>query len=89
MKLKVIREGGFIPQVLEKEVDLHELPEKLNAIVANFTSEKQQGKINPQLRDGYRYTLEWTGKNSGSVQFDDTTLPNHLHEVINYLLKLE
>ena len=89
MKLKVTREGGFIPQTIMKQVDAKELPLKMQELMTAFTKQHVAGhpKINKLMRDGYPYTLEWSGEENGEIKFDDTTIPEGLHDVLTFLLK--
>lgn len=88
MKIKLKREGGFAGQIIEKEVDLKSLPDNLQASVTSLLKipKQKKGKTNPLLRDGFLYTLEWSGKKGGKAQFDESTLPDDIRKVIGLLL---
>ncbi len=88
MKLKLKREGGFAGQILEREIDLQDLPANLQASVTSLLKipKPKKGKTNPLLRDGFLYTVEWSGKKGGKAQFDESTLPDDIRKVIGLLL---
>ena len=88
MKLKLTREGGFVGQVLEREINLQDLPANLQASVTSLLKipKQKKGKTNPLLRDGFVYTIEWSGKKGGKAQFDESTLPEDIRKVIALLM---
>ncbi|HEY0740347.1 MAG TPA: protealysin inhibitor emfourin [Chryseosolibacter sp.] len=88
MKIKVTREGGIIPQIAEKQMDVKDLPEELQKQFRDFSvMPKSRNASNPLLRDGYKYTFEWGGKTPGKVEFDEQNIPSSLRPLIKFLMK--
>jgi len=88
MRLKVTREGGFAAQVVQKQLDTKTLPRKLQSSLDAFIKQAPELTIkkNPQLRDGYLYTVEWSGSEKGGVQFDESNIPTGIEAVVRFVL---
>lgn len=88
MKLKVTREGGFAAQIVQKQLDTKKLPRKLQSSLEAFIKQAPEMTIekNPLLRDGYQYTVEWSGSEKGGVQFDESNIPTGIEAVVRYVL---
>ena len=87
MKLKVTREGGFAAQVIQKQIDTSRLPERMQTSLASFVKQKHAEKIiDPMLRDGYLYTVQWTGESMGKIQFDEANIPKKIGPIIHFMI---
>jgi hypothetical protein len=89
MKLKVTREGGFTAQVIQKQIDTSRLPENMQSSLASFVKQKHAEKLlDPLLRDGYQYTVQWSGEETkGKIQFDEANIPKKIGPIIHYMIK--
>lgn len=88
MKLKITREGGFAALVIQKKIDTTRLPKRLQTSLETFIDKKRspEPEDNPHLRDGYQYTIQWSGESSGKAQFDESNIPRELEPVIQFVL---
>jgi hypothetical protein len=88
MKLKITREGGFAALVIQKKIDTKRLPKRLQTSLETFIDKKRAPEPgdNPHLRDGYQYTIQWSGESSGKAQFDESNIPRELEPVIQFVL---
>jgi hypothetical protein len=87
MKLKVTREGGFAALVVQKKIDTKRLPKRLQTSLETFIGKKRAPVArDPLLRDGYLYTIQWSGESSGKAQFDELNIPRELGPVIQFVL---
>ena len=88
MKLKVTREGGFAAQIIQKKIDTKRLPKRLQTSLATFIdNEPHDVEKNPLLRDGYLYTIQWSGEATGKAQFDEANIPSEIEPVIQFVLR--
>lgn len=89
MKLKVTQEGGFAALMVQKQIDTKKLPPKLQSSMNSFIKRHsgEKGKTNPLLRDGYLYTVEWSGEKEGKIQFDESNIPHEIEAVVQFMLK--
>jgi hypothetical protein len=89
MNIKLIRSGGFIGGLFEKEIAFEKLHPEHQSTVQHIIDNRaiyQKFKLSDHLRDGFVYTLE-IKKQSPKLKFsfDDDSFPNELSGLIEFL----
>jgi hypothetical protein len=54
----------------------------------SFIKQKHAEKmLDPMLRDGYLYTVQWSGEIKGKIQFDEANIPKKIGPIIHYMIR--
>ena len=90
MKIKVKRDGGFVPLPIAKEANSEDLEENLQKTAKNIFENADNYKL-PQsknIRDGYNYSLEISeDKKKVKLQFDEMNLPDEVRPLVKKVLE--
>jgi hypothetical protein len=89
MNIKLIRSGGFVGGLFEKEITFEKLPPEHQTTIQHIIDNRenyQKLKLSDHLRDGFVYTLEIKKQNPKlKFSFDDDSFPKELSGLIEFL----